>query len=160
MPLRPALPFLLYFGTSCATFAADVSPPSVRADLARLGPRQEVARLTAGSGRDWEKVLLGVQSGQQAWLDLVTELKAGADAGPGEALRSSFAAALLRNPAAVLKLTPAAYPVAEICAVPLIEPTDEQVADYRRRVLAALGRIPAADRPDPVDECRQAILKD
>lgn len=158
MSIRAAVAGLALLGQACAA-AADVSAASVLADIARLGARGEAARLNAKDGRDWETVMRRVQSGRPEWLDVARQLKAGTDAGPAEDLRASVAMALARNPAGLLALVPSDFALADICTVPMIEPTDKHVADYKRAAEKALYSVSSGPRSAVAAECREKIAE-
>jgi len=137
--------------------ADSISPPAIHARIVRDGAVAVVNQLNAGSGDSWSMVIAGISSGQPAWLAVAQELEPGADAGSGEDLETALSTALPKNPAGVLALTGKTFPIADICSVPLIEPTDAQVAAWQHTVLAALEKVNDAKLAPSLQACRAAI---
>ncbi len=141
----------------CGARADSLSPPAIHARIARDGAVAVVNQLNAGSGASWSTVIADISSGQPAWLSVAQELEPGADAGSGEDLETALSTALPKNPAGVLELAGKTFPIADICSVPLIEPTDSQVAAWRHRVLSALAKVNDAALISQLQACRAAI---
>lgn len=144
-------------GVPCGARADSLSPPAIHARIVRDGAAAVVNQLNAGSGDSWNRVIAGISSGQPAWLAVAQELEPGADAGSGEDLETALSTALPRNPAGVLALTGKTFPIADICSVPLIEPTDAQVTAWQHTVLAALAKVNDAALEPRLQACRAAI---
>jgi hypothetical protein len=140
-----------------AAHAADVTPPAIIADIGQYGAPKVVKQLNAGSGAQWKAVIAGVATGQNAWLDVARAIQPGVDAGTGEDLTSAVASALKVNPAAVLQLIGTEFPLEKVCDIPLIEPTNAEVASWKRRALAALDRVRDASLTTKVHDCRAAL---
>jgi hypothetical protein len=140
-----------------AARADSLSPPAIEARIVRDGAVAVVNQLNAGSGDSWNMVIAAISSGQAAWLAVAQGLAPGADAGSGEDLETALSTALPKNPAGVLDLTGKTFPIADICSVPLIEPTDQQVAAWRHTVLAALAKVNDAAMAPRLQACRAAI---
>lgn len=83
--------------------AADVTPASVRAMIEADGAQPTVAALwNANEGAAWDVVASGVESGDQAWLDLVPLIQPGTENATAHDLAYGLSRALLTNPAGVL----------------------------------------------------------
>jgi hypothetical protein len=144
----------LWVGTANA---AELSPASIQADIARDGARAVVARLSGKSGGPWKEVILHISSGQDAWLSVVGALRPGVDAGTAEDLTGALASALRKNPEPVLKLIGPNFPLDQVCDIPLIEPTNAQLAAWKRSVLDALSHVKDAVLSDRATACSKAI---
>lgn len=82
---------------------ADVTPASVRAMIEADGAQPTVAALwNAHEGAAWDVVASGVESGDQAWLDLVPQIEPGTENATAHDLAYGLSQALLTNPAGVL----------------------------------------------------------
>jgi hypothetical protein len=137
--------------------AADVTPAAIVADIGQYGAPQVVKQLNAGSGARWKAVIAGIALGQNAWLDVARAIQPGVDAGTAEDLTSAVASALKVNPAGVLRLIGTEFPLTKVCDVPLIEPTNAEVAIWKRRTLAALDRVRDPSLTTKVHDCRAAL---
>jgi len=140
-----------------AGFAEDLSVAGIEGQIDHDGAKAVVGRLTAGTGKPWRAVLTHIESGQEAWLKVAHALHPGVDAGSGEDLAAAVATALRNNPAPVLKMTGPDFPLAQVCDIPLIEPSDAQVARWKRRVTTALARVKDISLAEKVRQCRAAI---
>jgi hypothetical protein len=89
----------------------------------------------------WTQILAGIQSGDSAWLALVPRLQQTPNAGAAEQIPIALSLALQTQPARVLALLPATYPIARICADSRIEPTRAQRRAYYRRAIAAVAAL-------------------
>ena len=138
--------------------AADVSPAAIIADIGRDGAPKFVGRLSAEAGTQWKAVRAGIASGKDAWLGVARAIRPGVDAGTGEDLNTALATALRVNPAGVLRLVGPDFPLTHVCDVPLIEPTDAQVAAWKRNALAALDRVSDPSLAATVQDCRAALV--
>lgn len=154
----------LLLAAACFTIVApgwvladSLSPPAIHARIMRDGAVAVVNQLNAGSGASWSAVIADISSGQPAWLSVARELEPGADAGSGEDLETALSTALPKNPAGVLEMTGKTFPITDICSVPLIEPTDSQVAAWRHMVLSALAKVHDAALAPRVQACRAGI---
>ena len=147
---------MMLFGAGGA-FAGSVTASQLMAEITRDGAVVVVNRLAAGSGASWANVLTHIESGQDAWLGVARALRSGVDAGTGEDLTTAVATALRGNPAGVLKMTDSGFPIAQVCDVPLIEPTGAQVQHWKHDVLSALARVHDAGLSEKVQQCRAAI---
>jgi hypothetical protein len=134
--------------------AAALSTTEIRAKIARDGATGAVSALMAGSGAGWKVLLARIGGGDDAWLDIARAIRPGVDAGSGEDLTFALASALSRNPAGVLRMAGRDFPLAKICDVPLIEPTDAQVAVWKTQALTALARVHSDALRAKVNECR------
>lgn len=86
-----------------APTAADVTPASVRAMIEADGAQPTVAVLwNANEGAPWQVVADGIQSGEQAWLELVPLIQPGTENATAMDLSFGLSQALLTNPAGVL----------------------------------------------------------
>jgi hypothetical protein len=139
-------------------WAETLTPASLQAQIAREGAGPVVAHLTAGSGAPWHTVIAHIASGQAAWLATAIPLRPGTDAGIGEELTGAVAMALLKNPIAVLKLAGDDFPLARICDLSTIEPTDAQVAKWKRDALAALAKVKDSSLVEAVVGCREFVI--
>jgi hypothetical protein len=137
--------------------AAGVSAAEVDARLSGEGARSFVRQTTRADPKRWEAILAQINTGQADWIGVAAKLLPGVDAASGEDLTGALAGALRRNPQAVLPLTGPALPLKDVCNVPLIEPTDAQVAQWKRQVIAALDRVHEPTLTDKVKACRAAI---
>jgi hypothetical protein len=132
--------------TACRA-AGSPTPTSILATINLIGPRQTIIGLDKRG--QWEEILNRISSGQKAWIALVPRLRAGSDAGSSEDLTISLAAALPKNPAAVLHVIgPDSDPVlgpSRVCGIPFIEQPKRQAALYERQVVMALKAVAAPD---------------
>jgi hypothetical protein len=86
-----------------APTAADVTPASVRAMIEADGAQPTVAALwNANDGAAWDVVAAGVESGEQAWLDIVPLIEPGTENATAHDLAYGLSQALLTHPAGVL----------------------------------------------------------
>lgn len=152
--LLACLVVTLPLGTARAT---DVTPAAIIAEIGRSGASQVVKRLNAGSGAPWMAVIKGIATGRHDWLDVARAIQPGVDAATSEELTAALAAALKLNPEAVLRLVGEPFPLPKICDVPLIEPTNAQVANWKRRALKALDGVRDASLAIKVRDCRAAL---
>ncbi|EKN00805.1 MULTISPECIES: hypothetical protein [unclassified Acidocella] len=145
---------------ACAwpALAAPLTPPELLKDIHQQGPRNVVAQLSAGNGAQWTDVLNRISMGNDEWLAVAAALRPGTDAGTGEDLTGALAYALLKNPQGVLPLTGGSIPLEAVCNVPLIEPTDAQVAKWKAEALTALSRVKATSLAREVAACRADFL--
>lgn len=120
--------------------AAERTAEQIAADIDRNGPVKLVATLSSTAPQDWQHVLDAIATGDEAWLDIAARLRPGTDAGTGEDLVGAVAAALKVNPDAVLPMIGPAFPMDEVCTVPLIEPSPEQLAQWKKAALQALAK--------------------
>lgn len=134
-----------------------ISASSITSEIARDGAAAVLRRLTAGSGAAWDEVVGRIASGQSEWLGVAHALLPAVDAGTGEALTEALSTALARNPTGVLMMAGKDFPIEKICDVPLIEPTESQVARYKHKVLAALDQVTDVSLADKARACRAAI---
>jgi len=139
------------------TLAADTTPTAIVAEIGHYGASQVVKQLNAETGARWKAVITGIATGRDAWLDVARAIQPGVDAGTGEDLTYAVASALRANPTAVLRLTGVEFPLTQVCDVPLIEPTNAQVAIWKRQALAALNRVRDASLATKVHDCRAAF---
>jgi hypothetical protein len=112
-----------------ATLVNNVGLPAASRDFA--------SRNNAG----WTQILAGIQSGNPAWLALVPRLKPTPNAAAAGQIPIALSLALPAQPASVLALLPATYPIGRICADIRIEPTRAQSRDYYRRAIAAVAPL-------------------
>jgi hypothetical protein len=126
-------------------------------EIARDGAAKVLSRLTAGSGVAWDETVARIASGQDEWLAVARALRPTVDAGTGEALTEALAKALANNPTGVLMMTGKDFPISQICDIPFIEPTETQVAHWKRKVLAALEQVKDASLSQKARACRAAI---
>jgi hypothetical protein len=138
-------------------FAGELSAADVNADITKLGAAATVKQLDAGSSAQWNAVIAHISGGSTAWLSVAGALGPGVDAGTGEDLTGALSAALLKNPAGVLKLAGPQFPISQICTDPQIEPTDAQVAAWKQKADAALAKITDHALTANVGACRAAI---
>ena len=86
-----------------APAAADVTPASVQAMVEADGAQPTVAALwNEDDGAAWQVVADGIESGEQAWLDLVPLIEPGTENATAYDLSYGLSQALLTNPAGVL----------------------------------------------------------
>jgi len=137
--------------------AAEITAQGVQAEIDRLGAQKTVTDLDSHGGRQWEAFLRGVESGRQEWLALVPNIKPGTDAGTAESLLTATSMALSRNAAGTLALVPATYALSALCTVPLIEPTEAQVKDFKRRTFAALDKAVDGPAGEKASDCRRML---
>ena len=114
-----------------------------------------VARLSRHGG--WDRLLARIEQGDGACLRLAPALKPGTDAATSEGLRYALGRALLTNPAEVLRLGDAAFPLSEICRDNRIEPTPAQVRRFRQRARAAVAGVRAPALMARRDACLRAL---
>jgi hypothetical protein len=150
----------LTLASSAPGLAADVSPAGIEARIGRDGAQAEVNRLKEGAGALWQQVLARIASGNSAWLDVARDLRPGVDASTGEDLGDALALALPRNASGVLRLAAEGFPLAELCGVPFIEPTDTQVARWKGAALSALAKVNDPALADRLAECRSDVSAD
>jgi hypothetical protein len=134
-----------------------ISASSIMSEIARDGAAKVLSRLTEGSGAAWDGVVAHIASGQDEWLGVARALRATVDAGTGEALTQALSKALANNPTGVLMMTGKDFPIAQICDVPFIEPTESQVARWKHKVLAALEQVTDTSLSEKARACRAAI---
>lgn len=128
-------------------------------DVAKDGPKRYLARVS-DEDADWRRLQDRMAAGDPAALSLAERLRPDADAGAAEALDASAAQGLPRAPLAVLRLTGAGASVESLCTSPFIEPEPGVEKRYNQEALAALDRVPAAQRSQPMfDRCRSALAK-
>ena len=137
--------------------AAEITAHGVQAEIDRSGAQKTVNDLVSHGGRQWEAFLRGVESGRQDWLAVVPNIKPGTDAGTAESLLTATSMALSRNAAGTLALVPGTYALSAFCTVPLIEPTDVQVTDFKRRTSAALDKAIDGPARERASECRKIL---
>jgi hypothetical protein len=92
-----------------------------------------------------DAVLLGIASGDSAWLEVARLLKPTADAGASEFLGIAVADALPAAPERVLTLVGPDYPAERVCGMPFIEQPDSEAVHYYRRARAGVEQV---RRPD------------
>jgi hypothetical protein len=156
--VSPGLLAALCFATPA--LAGGLSATDVSADIAKLGAAATVKQLDAGSGAQWNSVVTHIAGGSADWLAVASALGSGVDAGTGEDLTGALSAALLKNPAGVLKLAGPQFPISQICTDPQIEPTDAQVAGWKAKAAAALAKIHDPALTANVGACRASIASD
>jgi hypothetical protein len=144
-----------------AAAAPKVGPGELRTSLGRDGPQVTVRRLVAE--HRWEAVLDRMGSGEAAWIALAPQLAPGTDAGSAEGLGVALAAALPKDPAAVLRAIDPQDGVVlgahRVCASPFIEPKPEFVAHYRREALAAVSGVREPKLRAVRDACLAVLRK-
>jgi hypothetical protein len=143
--------------------APQTAPPAADAPACAVLARQVhaegasavVARLSRHGG--WDRLLARIEQGDGACLRLAPALKPGTDAATSEGLRYALGRALLTNPAEVLRLGDAAFPLSEICRDNRIEPTPAQVRRFRQRARAAVAGVRAPALMARRDACLRAL---
>lgn len=142
--------------SACAWSALAASPTAsaLLNDIHQQGARVVVAHLSAGNGDQWTELLKQISTGQSEWLKVASMLRSGTDAATGEDLTDALAHALRTNPEGVLSLTGNNVPLFSVCNVPLIEPTDAQVAQWKAEALKALSRVTDAGLASKAAACR------
>ncbi|MEZ5961775.1 MAG: hypothetical protein R3C30_15335 [Hyphomonadaceae bacterium] len=120
-----------------------MTPDALRSMIAAEGSTATVNQLDANTAEAnlWWQVLDHIAAGEDQWLELVADLKAGVDAGAAESLVISVSRALTSNPAGVLALMPNVYLPTEICSMNEVEPTEEEVATYYADAIRAVESV-------------------
>lgn len=101
------------------------------------------------------KILGGVETGKKEWLDIAVALRPATDASYSEALSISVAIALAHNPGNALGVSDKGFPLAHMCSVPLIEPTEEEFYSLLNRTIDA---VRSAILPNDLEAKRQVCL--
>jgi hypothetical protein len=153
--------WLAWLGILMPGFAAahSLSLAELNNDITRNGAAAVVTRLAAGQGAAWNRVIADISSGRATWLDVAVRLAPGTDAGTAEDIDYALSSALLHNPEGVLQRLYKPFGLKDICVVPLIEPTDAQVAAWQERAVAALARVKTPQLQSRAAACRAAILQ-
>jgi hypothetical protein len=124
--------------------ASRMSPQEIAASVRANGAKATVDMLnsTPGTG-EWESVLKQIKTGDPRWLALVADLAAGTDAGTSEALQTTLATALPKNPSGVLELADSRsfLSLTDLCSAPFIEPTHAYVVKYLKQARRALRNL-------------------
>jgi hypothetical protein len=125
-----------------------VSPADVRAMLTARGARATVQALsTPGEGPNrWNSVVRGVALGDQAWLDLVPQLRNGTDAGTTDDIVIALSDAIVSNPAGALRLfAPHPADAENFCTENGFETPAAQSRAYYAAAIAAVDRVTDRD---------------
>lgn len=129
----------------------------VRSRVTRDGPSSYL-RSVSESDPDWQHLLNKLSTADPMALSLAKLLRSSADASNAEALDISAARGLPYAPLAVLDLVHAGASVSALCTSPFIEPEAGVEKRYNQKALAALDRVPVAQRPQPIfKQCRKAL---
>jgi len=132
---------------------------SLSADISARGAAGVATDLARNKGAGWRAVAAGVATGGDDWLNIAAALHSEADASFAEALSFALAKALQKNPSGVLTRLGAPAEIEKTCDVPLIEPTDAEVAKWKKASLAALAKVNDPALKDKVDACLAALAK-
>jgi len=125
---------------------ASASPEQLRQALWQHGAGAVVASLFGrDSDQGWDRVLAGIASGEQAWLDLAPMLRPGTDGHAGEGLSIALSEALQHNAPGVLRLVAVGNEDDRVCSILAIEPTDQEVANF---YAATIPAVEAVREPD------------
>ena len=125
--------------------ASELSAGAVLATIHRDGASVALRRYVVDDSTFGDAVLVGIASGDSAWLEVARLLKPAADAGASEYLGIAMADALPVAPDRVLALLGPDYPAERVCGMPFIEQPDSEAVSYFRRARPAVDRI---RRPD------------
>lgn len=135
----------------------DATLARVRSRITRDGPLKYL-RSVSESDSDWQHLLDKLSTADPMALSLAKRLRPSADASNAEALDISAARGLPYAPIAVLDLVHAGASVSALCTSPFIEPEAGVEKRYNQKAVAALDRVPVAQRPQPMFErCRRAL---
>ena len=94
---------------------AQETPTMLMEQVRKMGPRCVVSNLWDKHG-EWDRVMNGIASGQESWVELAIALYPGSDAGAATDLHDAMFQALGQNPTYVLRTAEPIYPVADLCA--------------------------------------------
>ena len=119
----------------------ELSSGEVLAVIREKGPDSALRRFVLADSTFGDDVLLGISSGDSAWLDVARLLKPVADAGASTFLSIAVADALPAAPERVLALVGPDYPAEQVCGLPFIEQPDSEAVAYYRRARPAVERV-------------------
>lgn len=124
-----------------------VTPAEVRAMIAARGARATVQTLAdPDENNRWETVVRGIAMGEQAWLDLVPQLRNGTDAGTTDDIVMALSDAVITNPAAALRLfAPQPTDAENFCTDNGFEVPPEQTRAHFAAAIAAVESVSAPE---------------
>lgn len=149
-PPAPAVP---------AVQTAPVEPElakQINAEIDGKGAKAVIAALDRDQAR-FGKVGDAIATADPVWLTIALRLRAGSDAGTGEALSQSLARALPNAPERVLALAGHGYSVGNLCTSPFIEPAPGIAEAYEAKALAALQSVTDPALKTTVEECIKGV---
>jgi hypothetical protein len=135
---------LVLCSSGYASGASRISPQEIAASVRANGAKATVNMLNSAPGAEqWESVLKQIKTGDPRWLAIAADLAAGTDAGTSEALQTSLAAALPKNPSGVLLLadTQSFLSLRDLCSAPFIEPSRAYLMKYLKQARRALRNL-------------------
>lgn len=118
-----------------------LSAIEVLAVIEREGPDSALRQFVVNDSTFGDAVLIGITSGDSAWLEVARLLKPVADAEAREFLGIAVADALPVAPERVLALIGREYPAERVCGLPFIEQPDSEAVSYFRRAWPAVEAV-------------------
>lgn len=128
----------------------------INAEIDGKGAKAVIAALDQDPVR-FGKVGDAIATADPVWLTIALRLRAGSDAGTGEALSQSLARALPNAPERVLALAGHGYSVGNLCSSPFIEPAPGVAEAYEAKALAALQSVTDPTLKTTVEECIKGV---
>jgi hypothetical protein len=134
-----------------------VTPDEVRAMLAAHGARltvQALAQPDEGPNR-WERVVRGIASGEQVWLDLAEPISGGTDAGTSDDYVIALSDAVITNATAALRLFQAwgGSSVQNFCMDNGFETPPEELRAFYGAAIASVEAVTAPELQAVKAEC-------
>jgi len=151
--------FLALLLVSPVAFAGNSPAPSAKSLLSRIareGGRKVLWDLWEHE-RDFGRMLAGVESGDDSWLQVATALRPFADGSASLSIDYAVALALPKAPNKVLALVGRGLDVDYICTSPFIEPDPGIAEAYEQQALTALSAVKAPALVPIAAECSKRI---
>lgn len=122
----------------------------------RLGGAERVAARLDTDVRFGQTVMDGIATGDSLWLEVARHLEPRSAAAEAS-MAIALAAALPRNPDAVLSLLDRRHRAGDVCGMPLLDGNAEAVTAYYASASAALARPRPASFAPTALECAAAL---
>ncbi|MFN4352135.1 MAG: hypothetical protein ACK4F6_15135 [Hylemonella sp.] len=139
--------------------AAEVAVPNPEglvAEVQRDGARAVVTRLWADEAL-FDAILVQIESGDAAWLEVARHLRPGSDAGSSESLNYAVALALPRAPSRVLPMIGKGFQLAFVCTAPHTDANLSVVMGHLRSVEKALKNFKTNKHAVVKAECLASV---
>ena len=129
------------------TIGQPVTPAEVRAMVAARGARATVQALAnPDTNNRWETVVRGIALGEQAWLDLVPQLRNGTDAGTTDDIVGALSDTVISNPTAAMRLfAPQPADASNFCTDNGFETPPAQTRAYYAAAISAVESVSAPE---------------
>jgi hypothetical protein len=140
-----------------------IAASDVMGVVQRVGAASAIQQLF--NSDSWESILDGIAGGGAGWLRVAAALRAASDGHVSEDLASATSEALVRNPAAVLRLTAeGAFRIDDVCGWQGFLTNDEHATNAKlqafiKRQREAVMQVESAKLRDTTESCLALLHK-